>query len=125
MSKYFTTLSYTWGSVVKERSIFIDGRSFKVTKSLHEALLLFRQMNNLPQRLQPTPQETYWWTDAICINQEDIDERNSKVSLMTSLYKEAKMTHVWMGEASENSLHALQLIRELGYEPTPKQQRKT
>jgi hypothetical protein len=49
-------------------------------------------MNNLPQQLQPPPQEANWWIDALCINQEDIEER---------------------------SLHVLQLIRELGCEPTP------
>ena len=34
----------------------------------------------------------------ICINQNDIEERNSQVSLMHRIYEQAEEVLVWMGE---------------------------
>jgi hypothetical protein len=37
------------------------------------------------------------WTDAICINQQDLDERGHQVQLMGSIYRNAHMVIVWLG----------------------------
>ena len=73
---YFT-LSYTWGDTpLRDRAILINGALLKVTKNL-EALLPFlcRRYNR-----------RYFWIDGICINQDDIPERNSQVEMFGEIY---------------------------------------
>jgi hypothetical protein len=37
------------------------------------------------------------WVDAICINQDDIEERNRQVKLMAFIYSRALAVLVWLG----------------------------
>jgi hypothetical protein len=43
------------------------------------------------------------WIDALCINQQDMREREKQVRMMGSLYKSAASVHVWLGTADGNS----------------------
>jgi len=38
------------------------------------------------------------WIDAICINQDNLDERSQQVSLMTDIYSKARRVIIWLGE---------------------------
>ncbi|KAK2741129.1 hypothetical protein FQN57_005730 [Myotisia sp. PD_48] len=117
----FTPLSYCWGTASMTEQIIIDGHRFSVTPSLYGALLHFRKISsNLEEDsfLSQESDETYWWIDAICVNQNDLSERSSQVGLMTQLYQQGQVTHVWLGEESGDSARAMQIIRELGYLPT-------
>ncbi|KIM97039.1 hypothetical protein OIDMADRAFT_131266, partial [Oidiodendron maius Zn] len=109
----YTPLSYCWGTISGMKPIVIDRQSFHVTPSLYSALQHFRGTHqNLPRSAKQLERdnETYWWIDAICVNQGDLDERSSQVGLMTRLYKQAQMVHVWLGEESEDSARAMQLV---------------
>ena len=44
----------------------------------------------------------YLWADAICINQGDVGERNSQVSLMGDIYSKAQTVWVCVGEPAES-----------------------
>jgi hypothetical protein len=66
-----------------------------------------------------------FWADAICINQDDILERNHQVNLMSKIYSQADLVITWLGEARENSTVALKLLTEVyqsvlcgGFDPT-------
>ena len=61
----FTALSYCWGDPSAQHTIGISGCRFKVTRNLKVALLNLRQEDK-PRRL---------WIDAICINQQNLDEK--------------------------------------------------
>ena len=37
------------------------------------------------------------WTDALCINQSDDEEKSWQVRLMTQIYSNAKVVHAWLG----------------------------
>lgn len=124
----YTPLSYCWGTTAMTENIIVDGQSFLVTPSLHGALLHFRSSNQDPPdhfRTQREENESYWWIDAICINQNDVDERNSQVGLMTRLYKQSNTVHVWLGEESDDSARAMKVIRELAYLPTSEEEWKS
>jgi Heterokaryon incompatibility protein (HET) len=66
-------------------------------------------------RLQGTLQ--YLWVDAICINQNDVHERNSQVSLMRPIYKNAATVRVWPGEEADDSALAMDTIIKLANAP--------
>ncbi|KAF5013481.1 hypothetical protein FDECE_506 [Fusarium decemcellulare] len=111
----YRALSYCWGSLQETRPItvlFADSSEvsstydskqhdwayseapavkFQITTNLHDALLSFYQ----------TSEEGFFWVDALCINQGDVDERSSQVSFMKSVYTYADSVLVWLGDSAE------------------------
>ncbi len=39
------------------------------------------------------------WIDAICINQDDINDKNQQVRMMRDIYGRASRTLIWLGDA--------------------------
>ncbi|KAJ9658835.1 hypothetical protein H2201_007616 [Coniosporium apollinis] len=88
----YTALSYVWGDVKNSPEIFLQGEdehgeAWKVTPNLHVALL----------HLRSPSQERTFWIDALCINQENLEERASQVRLMRDIYESAQEVIVWLG----------------------------
>ncbi len=112
----FVALSYTWGEPKFDQSILLDGHQFPVTKNLKQALLRLRTTPmpgiNLPYKAVQ-PQVSYWWIDAICINQADLDERASQVLLARQIYHKAHNVHVWLGEEADESNRAFEIVAAL------------
>jgi len=50
------------------------------------------------------------WIDALSIDQANIHERNHQVRQMGDIYKKASCVLVWLGEKSEDSDEALDLL---------------
>ncbi|KAF8864373.1 HET-domain-containing protein, partial [Acephala macrosclerotiorum] len=99
--KSYTALSYTWGDPLPKAKIEIDGRPFHITQNLERAL----------RHLRASRIAVKLWADSLCINQEDVEERNFHVSQMRSIYSAAQSTAIFLGEATEGSdalLHAIQ-----------------
>lgn len=100
----YEAISYHWGSgeASFKVKIYTEGFPgfFKVQPNLHAALNQLR-LSDRPRRL---------WIDAICINQDDNDEKNAQVSLMADVYSKAQSVCVWLGEASSDSNLALNFI---------------
>jgi len=53
-----------------------------------------------------------FWIGAICINQDDLAERNSQVNLMYAIYSGAKVVKAWIDEADANSDAAIDTIEK-------------
>ncbi|KAF9878218.1 hypothetical protein CkaCkLH20_04256 [Colletotrichum karsti] len=83
----YTALSYVWGSSEKPCQILLDDMAFAITRSLNDALSDMRDATRL-RRI---------WADAVCINQEDIPERNSQVLIMKDVYSTAHSTVIHLG----------------------------
>jgi hypothetical protein len=62
----YESLSYTWGSTDAPQAIGIDGCKFVVRENLYWAL----------RNLRVVMEQPLYWIDAICINQDDVEERN-------------------------------------------------
>ncbi|OAL47413.1 HET-domain-containing protein [Pyrenochaeta sp. DS3sAY3a] len=89
--KYFA-LSYMWGDMSITKSILVDGKRFEVGESLFGALKYFRNgAYSLPI-----------WADAICINQQDIPERNSQIRIMPHIYTRAETVLLWLYVSSSS-----------------------
>ncbi|EAA29120.1 HET-domain-containing protein [Neurospora crassa] len=97
----YEALSYVWGSGGKPRSIFIDGCDLAVGENLYAALLHLRD---------PSIERTIW-IDAICINQEDPEEKGHQVQYMAKIYAKATRVVVWLGEEAADSGQALENLR--------------
>ena len=80
-----------------------------ITKNLNAALICLR----LKIISAPEPAlQTRFWIDAVCINQEDNDERVHQVPLMGKTYSMALYVALWVGVDRGNSSLALAFIEE-------------
>ncbi|KAH7330151.1 heterokaryon incompatibility protein-domain-containing protein [Rhexocercosporidium sp. MPI-PUGE-AT-0058] len=88
----YSALSYVWGSGTDRTKIECNGREVEVTKNLAEAL----------RHLQHESESRYLWVDALCINQQDMEEKGHQVALMKDIYAYAKEVVVWLGPDEED-----------------------
>ena len=84
----YEALSYTWGDSKKERNIACGSESIAITANLATALVYLRYTDR-PRTL---------WIDQICINQDNVYERNQQVALMHRIYSKAENVVIWLGE---------------------------
>jgi Heterokaryon incompatibility protein (HET) len=89
----YTALSYTWGEPRLTHSIECDGAEIKITANLHSALQRVRQWGQGPAKTL--------WVDAICVDQENLEERGHQVRSMRRTFSAAAMTVVYLGEPRE------------------------
>jgi hypothetical protein len=102
----FEAVSYTWGSTENPVSIFIGkcGRKvLAVTRNLAEALPYLRYEDK-PRVL---------WIDAICVDQQNLQERGQQVKRMVDIFSRAKRVLVWLGPESDSSSLALHVFQEI------------
>jgi hypothetical protein len=135
--KDYDTLSYTWGDPLSlytstdriiraerwtERTFRItcDRVPVAVTANLYTALLAFRLTISRPGADYESQlasmgisKPIYLWIDALCINQNDIDERSSQVSIMHHIYSQAKATWVWLGGDDGTESAAIQTLTDI------------
>ncbi|KAF2023062.1 hypothetical protein EK21DRAFT_81692 [Setomelanomma holmii] len=99
-------LSYAWGKLGDRQDVTIRGKkdyALPITASLVEAL----------RYLRSTTESRSLWTDAVCIDQQNLDERGSQVTLMSQIYSEARRVILWVGPASDDSDLAIDYILKL------------
>lgn len=102
-SPQYEALSYCWGDTKRNVHINCNDLQISVTENLCSALHRLRRKNV----------DTILWVDAICINQQDLEERSSQVRLMRYIYQRSRRTVVWLGESADNSKVAILLVQSL------------
>jgi len=114
-SEPYSAISYYWGSTEDPETVEVYGGSwghhqfggsFKIpiTSNLALALRQFRAHATAER------QRLVIWTDALCINQTDTEERSAQVGIMRDIYKAAHSVWTWVGgtsSAAETGLHNL------------------
>jgi hypothetical protein len=104
----YQALSYAWGDVEKRHRVcvkdFSGSKYLSLTRNLAEALPYLRHETKA----------VVFWIDAICVNQEDLDERSSQVKRMAELYSQASNVVVWLGRAGDGSDYVMDLAAYIG-----------
>ncbi|KAG4442480.1 hypothetical protein IFR05_002032 [Cadophora sp. M221] len=90
----YEALSYVWGETSDPQNIELNWVTFPVTANLYMALQFLR----IPSGIR------ILWVDAICINQDDVEERNNQVSLMGSIYSSAWRVLCWLGDFKDDGV---------------------
>ncbi|EME79024.1 uncharacterized protein MYCFIDRAFT_34050, partial [Pseudocercospora fijiensis CIRAD86] len=112
----YICLSYCWGAPTKSRSITVNGSRLMVTENLHSALSAIHRHHH---------HGTYYWIDAICINQDDIVERSRQVAQMWKIFASAEKVFAWLGDSDEESKLATETISRYGLRYGPESLRLT
>ncbi|KAF5676174.1 heterokaryon incompatibility protein [Fusarium heterosporum] len=91
----YEALSYTWatddGDSSLSSSINCEGGTIKVSKNCEKALRKLRRQDTA----------RVLWIDAICIDQNNLDERGGQVALMDLIYSKAQNVVIWLGATSK------------------------
>ena len=82
----YMCLSYVWGDTSEAVMINLNSYSKPVTRNLHSAL----------QRLRSHGYLAALWIDALCINQDDKEEKSLQVARMAKTFAEAQRVFVWL-----------------------------
>lgn len=95
--KAYEALSYSWGPTFTDGShlsdiTLCDGQPLKVTATLNQCLKRYRATRHGRRACK------LLWVDAICINQNNMSEKNAHVQDMDRTYHNARTTVIWLGE---------------------------
>ncbi|KAI0446045.1 heterokaryon incompatibility protein-domain-containing protein [Xylaria telfairii] len=103
----YTAISYAWGDADDKQSIQIDNISISIAVSLFGAL----------DALRKRQEDVFVWADALCIDQQNRDERSQQVQLMTKIYAEATEVAVWLGSSKNDIELAIEFLRGITGDP--------
>lgn len=109
MDKY-EALSYTWGAPNFRHKLYNDDipdSYLKITSNLRDALTKLR----LPFQVQLI------WADAVCINQQDQNEKSFQIPMMGEIYRNARAVVIWLGQGDSNVEDAINKLSELSRAP--------
>lgn len=95
-SPEYETISYTWsdeqGRITRSKQIYV-GDYWDLLPLTSDCWSLLRYLR--PSRLQAS---RLLWFDVICIDQENVFERDNQVSKMAAIYRRCTRVVVWLGE---------------------------
>ncbi|KAK4615827.1 hypothetical protein CLAFUW4_10093 [Fulvia fulva] len=88
----YIALSYSWGTEPTGIELEIGPLAcIPITKHLDRAL---RQARN-PRK------SVFLWVDALCIDQQNVEERSAQVSIMQHIFSAAEDVYIWLGMGTD------------------------
>ncbi|KAI0977567.1 heterokaryon incompatibility protein-domain-containing protein [Xylaria arbuscula] len=103
----YEALSYAWGEHRPYSTIYVNGIRHTVSGNLESAL----------RHLRYRDKSRTLWVDALCINQSDINERNSQVRLMGTIYSNTTGVLAWLGPEYNDSDLAFDFLETMPGDP--------
>ncbi|KXX81060.1 Heterokaryon incompatibility protein 6, OR allele [Madurella mycetomatis] len=136
---HYEALSYSWGAPKPgpdDPENILEGYSIKILRNLYDALRYLRhrrfadpwpprehgafidvngagdgvEIKDPPHLSEKVKGELrVLWADAICINQDDKEEKTAQVPLMGDIYTNCSKVIVWLGQPLENTERAFMM----------------
>jgi len=101
----FEAVSWSWGKHVWDSKIIIrkdnEDFTFTVPETLASCLMALRHRHDTK----------YLWVDAICINQDLLQEKNHQIPMMPLIYGRAKCVNIWIGDSDSDSKLAIDFMQ--------------
>ncbi len=95
----YDALSYMWGSKEPKRMIQVDGEPFLLRHNIYSFLRFSDRLCRL-------------WLDAVCIDQNNIEERGQQVSLMGNIYRSCRECLAWLGESEDQGDEVIEVLKK-------------
>ncbi|KAK5713955.1 hypothetical protein LTR15_010861 [Elasticomyces elasticus] len=102
----YETVSYAWGDATKRDVVYIGGHQLSVPLSA----------KNVLQRMRRSDKPRTVWIDVICIDQQNLVDRNYLVQLMCEIYSSTSTGFIWLGKDDHNTEATFDAIRALYHE---------
>jgi hypothetical protein len=100
---HYNALSYSWGYPELSETLVVDGKAKLISGQNAVALRALRHPTKIANL----------WIDALCINQDDKQEKSEQVAQMLAIYKKARSVTAWLGSPDSDSLLAFACARRL------------
>jgi Heterokaryon incompatibility protein (HET) len=101
----YEALSYTWGLEEHAERILISNCVQRVRPNLWQAFNVLQNDSNGKSR--------YLWIDALCINQNNVLERDHQVTQMGKIYEQAQIVLAWLGPGDAASTSAMRVLSKI------------
>lgn len=105
----YNAISYTWGEQHRSHRIWIDSKWLLVTHNCRYALWQARMHQNL--------YGPCIWIDAICIDQDNDEEKSQQVAMMSSIYACALHTLISLGKHKDDSEYLFEQLADPALTP--------
>ncbi|KZL81543.1 heterokaryon incompatibility protein [Colletotrichum incanum] len=102
----YHALSYVWGGPTPTATVNLNNKSLPIGNNLQSALLHLRQNGVV----------SWFWVDAICIDQNNQEERNWQAAQMRDIFAQADLVHIWLGPCRDDSDLVLEMAQRIGPE---------
>ncbi|KAK0651010.1 ankyrin repeat-containing domain protein [Cercophora newfieldiana] len=100
----YEALSYTWGNTIVDVQVTLGGKKKMVKDNLYTALHCLRRAD----------EDRWLWVDALCINQQDPQEKNHQVQRMRRIYEKADRVLIWLGRTTQEIDLLMEMMQQLG-----------
>jgi hypothetical protein len=107
----YAALSYSWGDNLERSVITIGGHAFYVIKN---QLILLRGMRSRIEDANPAI-----WLDALCIDQTDPVERSAQVTIMGTVFAQAREIVVGLSDGDDSHDKGVHLLADLANSISP------
>lgn len=125
----YHAISYTWGDAKSNTTILMNGKTLQVRTNcefaLKQAYSYMKNTSYLYRKWRPRLHEQskaswysksrYFWLDAICIDQTNLEEKSKQVAMMGSIYKDASHVLACIGDHADDSLFFFQSLYGLSH----------
>ncbi|KAH6857146.1 heterokaryon incompatibility protein-domain-containing protein [Chaetomium sp. MPI-CAGE-AT-0009] len=111
----YEALSYVWGSMDDAReTALIRYANLTTVAAGFSSITLGNNLANALRHLRYRDRPRALWIDAVCVNQQALDERGSQLRRMADIYRLARRVVIWLGPASMDSTLAMSTLSHLG-----------
>ncbi|KAK3663991.1 hypothetical protein LTR22_005211 [Elasticomyces elasticus] len=94
----YRAVSYAWGPKTSTTPICISSRLNALQGDApHERDLHSQNLFDMLNQLSQERSDCWLWIDALCINQDDVDERSQQVKIMGDIFRAANTVLAWLG----------------------------
>lgn len=104
LAPQFIALSYVWGVYAPEQPRHVQCGTSRIEITPNG----FEVLKGLSKKFGD--EQFVIWVDAVCINQEDEEEKMRQISLMGDIYSKAATTYIWLGEGTPATDRAMQYL---------------
>ncbi|KAL9088486.1 MAG: hypothetical protein Q9165_006210 [Trypethelium subeluteriae] len=102
----YDALSWCWGIHNEESWINIRKGGTRYAKAVRSDLVAALRA------LRHHEHDRRLWIDAVCIDEDNVTERNRQVEMMADIYGNADCVRIWLGNPSESSRIAIRFIKK-------------
>lgn len=100
------TLSYVWGPFASPpQHVYCGDVAIPITTNCYSVLRHLRSTNGTLNI----------WIDAVCINQEDVNDKMQRIGIMGDIYSKAQKTYVWLGEGTATTDRVMRYLKRVGF----------
>ena len=86
----YEAVSYVWGDAEDRRSVNVE--------AVDEPVLITRNLGSVLRNIRLQDRQRVLWVDALCINQQDLNERGSQVAMMVTIYSQSSRVLAYLGD---------------------------